>query len=72
MVADENYLPILDQRRARVELRMELKRDAGNDPRKRAHMIRRLKATLHASELVQLCKQVGSARTALEAEAYSS
>ena len=52
---------------------MELKRDAGNDPRKRAHMIRRLKkATLHASELVQLCKQVGSARTALEAEAYSS
>ena len=52
---------------------MELKRDAGNEPRKRAHMIRRLKkATVHATELVNLCDQVGSARTALEAEAYSS
>ena len=34
---------------------MELKSDAGSDPRKRAHMIRRLKkATMHAAELVQL------------------
>lgn len=74
MVADENYLliPLINAERA-WSYGMELKRDAGNDPRKRAHMIRRLKkATLHASELVQLCKQVGSARTALEAEAYSS
>ena len=27
---------------------------------------------MHAAELVSLCSQVGSARTALEAEAYSS
>ena len=52
---------------------MELKTGAGNDPRKRSHMIRRLrKATVHASELVALCKQLGNAKTALEAEAYSS
>jgi signal recognition particle subunit SRP68 len=32
---------------------MELKRDAGDEPPKRAHMIRRLKkATIHAAELV--------------------
>ena len=74
VVADANHLmiPLINAERA-WSYAMELKTDAGNDPRKRSHMIRRLrKATVHASELVALCKQLGSARTALEAEAYSS
>ena len=74
MVDNEAFLliPLMMSERA-WSYAMELKRDAGNEPRKRAHMIRRLKkATVHATELVNLCDQVGSARTALEAEAYSS
>ena len=74
MVDNEAFLliPLMMSERA-WSYAMELKRDAGNEPRKRAHMIRRLKkATVHATELVNLCGQVGSARTALEAEAYSS
>ena len=70
--ADHLLIPLVSAERA-WSYGMELKSDAGSDPRKRAHMIRRLKkATMHAAELVQLCKQLGSARTALEAEAYSS
>lgn len=74
MVKDERHLliPLMTAERA-WSYAMELKRDAGNEPRKRAHMLKRLKkATVHAAELVSLCNQVGSARTALEAEAYSS
>mmetsp|Transcript_11273 Transcript_11273/g.27521 ORF Transcript_11273/g.27521 Transcript_11273/m.27521 type:complete len:608 (-) Transcript_11273:1875-3698(-) len=73
-VTDERHLliPLMAAERA-WSYAMELKRDAGDEPPKRAHMIRRLKkATIHAAELVSLCSQVGSARTALEAEAYSS
>lgn len=53
-VTDERYLliPLMTAERA-WSYAMELKRDAGNEPRKRAHMIRRLKkATVHAAELV--------------------
>ena len=73
VVADANHLmiPLISAERA-WSYAMELKTGAGNDPRKRSHMIRRLrKATVHASELVALCKQLGNAKTALEAEAYS-
>ena len=54
MVSDEKYLliPLMTAERA-WSYAMELKRDASKDPRKRAHMIRRLKkATIHAAELV--------------------
>jgi len=74
MVTDERHLliPLVAAERA-WSYAMELKRDAGNELRKRAHLLGRLKkATIHAAELVSLCNQVGSARTALEAEAYSS
>lgn len=50
---DERYLliPLVTAERA-WSYAIELKRDAGNEPRKRAHMIRRLKkATVHAAEL---------------------
>ena len=70
VVADANHLmiPLISAERA-WSYAMELKTGAGNDPRKRSHMIRRLrKATVHASELVALCKQLGNAKTALEAE----
>ena len=73
VVADANHLmiPLIRAERA-WSYAMELKTGAGTDPRKRSHMIRRLrKATVHASELVALCKLLGNAKTALEAEAYS-
>jgi signal recognition particle subunit SRP68 len=53
-VTDERHLliPLMTAERA-WSYAMELKRDVGNEPIKRAHMIRRLKkATVHAAELV--------------------
>ena len=73
VVVDASHLmiPLISAERA-WSYALELKTGSGNDPRKRSHMIRRLrKATVHASELVALCKQLGDAKTTLEAEAYS-
>ena len=51
---------------------MELKRDAGNDPRKRAHMIRRLKKPLCMPANLYSCASRSAAHDGPEAEAYSS
>ena len=54
MVTDERHLliPLVAAERA-WSYAMELKRDAGNELRKRAHLLGRLKkATIHAAQLV--------------------
>eukprot|EP00959_Pyramimonas_sp_CCMP1952_P264669 5533887-Pyramimonas_sp.AAC.2 len=52
---------------------MELKKEVAADPRKRMHLLKRLrKAARWAAELAALCAARADTRTALEAEAYSS
>ncbi|KAJ3115987.1 signal recognition particle subunit srp68 [Phlyctochytrium bullatum] len=53
---------------------MELKRESASEPRKRHHLIRKLKrAAQAASQLEQLCQEVGAEdRTTFDARAYAA
>lgn len=52
---------------------MQLKQEANSEPRKRFHLIERLrKAVKHAGELAQFGDALGDARTKLETQAYGA
>ncbi|XP_074647585.1 signal recognition particle subunit SRP68-like [Tubulanus polymorphus] len=75
MLKDSRYLclPLMESERA-WSYAMQLKSEANTEPRKKFHMISRLKkAVSHADDLEKLCKSGRvDARTKLEAQAYSS
>ena len=63
------YLPLVDAERAWASA-MQLKSEANTEPRKRFHMVSRLKkAVVHAETLFSLCESDKcDARTKLEAQ----
>ena len=67
------YLPLVDAERAWASA-MQLKAEANTEPRKRFHMLSRLrKAVHHADQLASLCESDKcDARTKLEAQAYTN
>ncbi|ESO89021.1 hypothetical protein LOTGIDRAFT_106123, partial [Lottia gigantea] len=73
MMNDERYLhlPIFEAERA-WGYAMQLKSESNTEPRKKFHMVSRLKKALqHASELLRLCESPKcDARTKLECQAY--
>ncbi|CAH2268993.1 signal recognition particle subunit SRP68 [Pararge aegeria] len=67
-------VPLLQAERAWAHA-MQLRQEANTEPRKRFHLVSRLrKACTHAQMLLQLCEQSGAcdARTQLEAGAYAA
>ncbi|XP_052740262.1 signal recognition particle subunit SRP68 [Bicyclus anynana] len=67
-------VPLLQAERAWAHA-MQLRQEANTEPRKRFHLVARLrKACAHAQMLLQLCEQSGAcdARTQLEAGAYAA
>ncbi|XP_026750266.2 signal recognition particle subunit SRP68 isoform X1 [Galleria mellonella] len=67
-------VPLLQAERAWAHA-MQLRQEANTEPRKKFHLIARLKkACSHAQTLLQLCEQSGAcdARTQLEAGAYAA
>ncbi|KAL1916511.1 uncharacterized protein VTP21DRAFT_5702 [Calcarisporiella thermophila] len=78
VVSDEKHLHLLLFNAERAwAYAQELKRDTTSNPRKRHHMVRRLRKAAHfASELAALCSSKCNngmdARSALDAQAYSS
>nr|XP_026488420.1 signal recognition particle subunit SRP68 [Vanessa tameamea] len=67
-------VPLLQAERAWAHA-MQLRQEANTEPRKKFHLVSRLKkACAHAHLLLQLCEQSGScdARTQLEAGAYAA
>ncbi|KAK6187871.1 hypothetical protein SNE40_005802 [Patella caerulea] len=75
MLSDEKYihLPLFEAERA-WGFAMQLKSESNTEPRKKFHMIARLrKALQHANELVKLCESPKcDARTKLESQAYNA
>lgn len=68
------YVPLLQAERAWAHA-MQLRQEANTEPRKKFHLVSRLKkACAHAQMLLQLCEESGAcnARTQLEAGAYSA
>ncbi|KAL4709872.1 hypothetical protein ACJJTC_003835 [Scirpophaga incertulas] len=68
------YVPLLQAERAWAHA-MQLRQEANTEPRKKFHLISRLKkACSHAQNLLVLCEQSGvcDARTQLEAGAYAA
>merc|ERR1711931_293541 len=73
VITDAKFLqiPLMSAERA-WSLAMQLKQEANSEPRKRFHLMERLrKAVKHAAELALFGDAVGDARTKLETQAYN-
>lgn len=72
LITDAKFLqiPLMSAERA-WSLAMQLKQEANSEPRKRFHLMERLrKAVKHAAELAVFGDALGDARTKLETQAY--
>jgi len=74
VITDAKFLqiPLMSAERAWA-LAMQLKQEANSEPRKRFHLMERLrKAVKHAAELAVFGDALGDARTKLETQAYAA